>query len=589
MTRWYAFALGALLLTAPACNQVQSLVGSPPAATAAPQAARAVTVSVQPVRQGPISLILTYSGTIQPTQQLSIAPRTAGRIEKVFVDVGSVVKSGDKLATLDRTLLESSVRQAEAGVAVAQAKVDTVKGGPRAEDVTQAEASLASAKAKLQQVKNGPTASDLQAANAAIASSELALQRSQADLLKLQQSPTADDLRSAQFNIDKAKNALFAAQTTRDGVCGNSRNAQFQCDSSNATVAAAQTAVDSAQRDYEKVKSGPSPVDIAIAQTAVQNSQESLQSSRAKLAQLRSQPSAEDIAIAQSAVTTAESQLAAKKTPYTASDLQTAQAQLAQAQATLDSAKAQLAEVNMLAPFDGVILAKLLGDGALTSTAAPILTLASPQIELAITVEEARIGMVQPGQKVALTVPAYPGQPFQAKIASIAPSADSKTHTFVVKVTPDNSDGRLRPGMFAEVKITADEQANALLVTKDAIVDRAGKSVVFVVADGKASMRELRLGLSDDVQVQAVSGVSAGDMIAIAGQAALNDGDSVRIAAGAQPAGGQQPGQPAAKPQGATTPGAQPSGAGTPGPSRQKPDGSAPAQTPAAAPSKSAQ
>jgi multidrug efflux pump subunit AcrA (membrane-fusion protein) len=137
LPRMYSLALATLLLTAPACSQVQSIVGSQPAASPPPQGARAVSVSVQPIRQGPISLILTYSGTIQPTQQLSIAPRTAGRIEKVHFDVGSVVKTGDKLVTLDKVLLEASARQAEAGMAVAQARVDTVKAGARAEDIAQ--------------------------------------------------------------------------------------------------------------------------------------------------------------------------------------------------------------------------------------------------------------------------------------------------------------------------------------------------------------------------------------------------------------------------------------------------------------------
>ena len=208
MPRWYAIALTSLLVATSSCSQVQSVVAPQSAASPVSQASRAVTVSVQPVRQGPISLVLIYSGTIQPVQQLGIAPRTAGRIEKVHVDVGSSVKAGDKLVTLDRTLLESSVRQAEAGVAVAQARLESIKAGPRAEDVAQAEATLTSAKAKLQQVKNGPTGADLEAANSSVASAQLAVQRAQTDLQKLKAAPTEDDLRAAQLNIDKAKNSL---------------------------------------------------------------------------------------------------------------------------------------------------------------------------------------------------------------------------------------------------------------------------------------------------------------------------------------------------------------------------------------------
>ena len=592
LPRWCPLALALVLLVSPGCAQIQAIqgiVGGASPTPAAPQGARAVTVSVQPVRQGPIALVLTYSGAIQPVQQLNIVPRTSGRIDKVLVDVGSKVKTGDKLVTLDTSLLDASVKQAEAGVAVAQARVDTIKAGARAEDIVQAEAAVASAKAKLAQVKAGPTASDIQSAIGSVSAAQYALQKAQTDLLKLKQTPTEDDLRAAKLEIEKQQNSLFAAQASRDGVCGNSRNAKYLCDTEQAKVVNAETALSQAQRAYDKVKAGPTAEDLAVSAKSVDNAQEQLNSAQAKLNQLRSSPTAEDIAIAQASVTTAEQQLSAKKTPYTERDLQTAMAQLSQAQGSLDSAKAQQGEAVMLAPFEGVILARNLGDGALTTAQSPILTLAAIQNELAIAVEEARISLVQPGQKVALLVAAYPQERFQAKIISIAPSADVKTHTFVVKVAPEDPTGRLRPGMFAEVKITAQEEANAVLVPKEAVVDRNGKSVAFVIGDGKAVMRELKLGLSDDTQVQAMSGVAVGESVAVAGQASLNDGDTIRIAGGAQPAGGQQPGQPGAKPQapgGSVTPGAQPGASGTPNPARQKPDGAAqtPAATPAAKP-----
>jgi len=542
---WLSLA-GSLLASATGCAQLAGLGSAAQPGAPAREGGRAVTVSVQPAREGPIALVLTYSGSVQPISQVSVAPKSSGRIEKLAVDVGSAVKAGDLLARLDRATLEAAVKQAEANLAVAQVRLASVQAGSRPEEIAQAEAALASAKARLAQVKNGPTAADLQAAESAVTAAQSALQKAQTDLLKLKQMPTDDDLRAAQLDLDKANNALYAAQANRDGVCGNARNPKYQCDSAQASVASAETAVAQAQRAYDRTKAGARPEDIGVAEKAVASAQAQLQSAQAKLAQLKASPTPEDVAIATAAVTQAENQLALKKNPYTDRDLQSAQAQVAQAQAALDSAKSQLAEANVLAPFDGVVTQRLLSEGALASAQMPLLVLVSQAVEVALAVEEGRVGIVQPGLATTLTVPTYPGQVFPAKVASVAPGADTKTHTFVVKVTPDDQDGRLRPGMFAEVKVTAQQQRKAVLVPKESVVDRVGKSYVFVVADGKAALREIKVGLSDDQQVEAASGVAAGEMVVTAGQASLNDGDGVRIAGGARP--DQAPAKPGGTP-----------------------------------------
>jgi hypothetical protein len=80
--------------------------------------------------------------------------------------------------------------------------------------------------------------------------------------------------------------------------------------------------------------------------------------------------------------------------------------------------------------------------------------------------------------------------------------------------------------------------ASAILIPNHAIVQRNGRSVAFVMADGKAQLRELQLGLSDSNQTEVLSGLEPGDQLIIAGQETLNDGDAVR--ATARPQGADQ-------------------------------------------------
>jgi RND family efflux transporter MFP subunit len=547
------------------CTQIPGLGGGTTQRPAGAAGGRAVTVSVQPAKEGPISMILPYAGSVQAIDQVNVVSKVSGRIEKALVDVGATVKAGDVLATLDRTSLDPGVKQAEANLAVAQAKLSTIQAGSRPEDIAQAEATLSSAKAKLAQVTKGATAADLQAADSAVVAAQSTLAKAQSDLQKLKQSPTADDLKAASLDLEKAKNALYSAQTSRDGVCGNGKNPAYQCQSSEATVNASEVALAQAQRIYDNVKAGPKPEDVATAQQAVTGAQAQLTTAQAKQAQLKAGPTAEDLAIAQATVTQAESQLSLKKTPYTPNDVQTAQAQIAQAQAALDAAKAQLNEATIVAPFDGVVTQKLLDAGSLASTQAPVFVLSTSAVEVAVSVEESRFGLVLPGQPVALAIPALVGQPIPAKVSSVAPSADPKTHTFVVKVTPNDQDGKLKAGMFADVKITAKDVSKAVLVTKESVLNQNGKTIVFVVADGKAALRQVSTGLSDDVQVEIVSGVKAGEQVVTAGQSSLSDGDAVRLTG--QATGGQQPsGTPGAAP-------GKPGGAGQGAPNGQaKPD-----------------
>ncbi len=142
------------------------------------------------------------------------------------------------------------------------------------------------------------------------------------------------------------------------------------------------------------------------------------------------------------------------------------------------------------------------------------------------------MGQVQQGRPAILTVSAYPGEDFPAVVAVVAPTADARSRTFQAKVVPLNPGGKLREGMFAQVRIRGDERSDVVLIPNSAIVQRSGKSVAFVMADGKAQQRELQLGVSDGRLTQVLDGLEPGDQLIVAGQETLNDGDNVRAGGG---------------------------------------------------------
>ena len=204
--------------------------------------------------------------------------------------------------------------------------------------------------------------------------------------------------------------------------------------------------------------------------------------------------------------------------------MQSAVAGVAQAEAQVALAQANLDQTTVVAPFDGVIASRSLSAGAFASPQTPILTLASNTVEVHVTVEEARVGQIQPGQAVQLSVPAYPGQTFPAKVATIAPAGDVRAHTFDVKIVPDVQDQHLLPGMFAQVQVVAAHKPDALLIPKEAVVNQGGNQIVFVNDNGKASQRQVQTGMSNDTQVEILSGVAPGEPVVVVGQTGLRDG-----------------------------------------------------------------
>lgn len=166
------------------------------------------------------------------------------------------------------------------------------------------------------------------------------------------------------------------------------------------------------------------------------------------------QPATEnDLRQVRAAVSGAEAQLALVKQPVTEFDLKSARATVDQAQAAVDLAKVQLTETVVKAPFDGVVSARMTSEGAIVGPTAPLLTMISVENEVVINVDEANLGKVQKGQSATVEVTAYPGTTFKAKVTNIAPSIDPKSRTTVVKLVAEDTDGKLRDGMFAQVRL----------------------------------------------------------------------------------------------------------------------------------------
>ncbi len=148
---------------------------------------------------------------------------------------------------------------------------------------------------------------------------------------------------------------------------------------------------------------------------------------------------------------------------------------------------------------------------------------------LRVNVPERELSKLSVGQPAELSFDAVPGRTFRGEIALISPSIDPATATFAVRIRVTETGGLLRPGMFARVAIVYERKPDALQIPRTALLDTDGQPKVFVVKDGKAAERAVKLGLSNGGWIEVTEGLKDGEQVVVVGQGAVKPGAAVRV------------------------------------------------------------
>ncbi|MXZ01162.1 efflux RND transporter periplasmic adaptor subunit [Candidatus Poribacteria bacterium] len=138
---------------------------------------------------------------------------------------------------------------------------------------------------------------------------------------------------------------------------------------------------------------------------------------------------------------------------------------------------------------------------------------------------------IRVGQKVKVSFIAYPGRIFEGFIKTVNPTIDDTKKTGKAVVEIRNPDRILLPGMFAEIKINSRIFENRLIVPKTAILEREGRSLLFVVRDGLAKWCYIETGLSNENMIEIVSSdlkLKSGEPVIIEGHFTITHDTSVK-------------------------------------------------------------
>ncbi len=381
------------------------------------------------------------SGTIE-AEIIAITTETGGRIIAMHADEGDQVHRGDLLIKLDTSLLRANQNQLEAAVTTARANLAEVSAPPRSEDVAMAEAKLQQAKA----ARDGAHAVWKEAQslvdNPLELNARIDTARGEIAILEKQVEAAQAELKAAEIQRDEA-----ARNQLNDEAVTMSQVAAKQAEAAGSNLGAAEAELAGAQSQLALVMAIRDNPLVLITQA-----------NTAKSAYEQ----------AKAAVLAAEAEVTSVKAGSTPEEVAIADAQVQQAEAALASVKVQLDKLNLSAPRDGIITDRPANPGELATPGATLMNLGDlDQVTLKVFISETQIGRVRVGQAALVEVDAYPGKVFEGSVAFIAPEAEFTPKNiqteeervnlvFAVKITLDNPDHRLKPGMPADAEIISD-------------------------------------------------------------------------------------------------------------------------------------
>ncbi len=212
-----------------------------------------------------------------------------------------------------------------------------------------------------------------------------------------------------------------------------------------------------------------------------------------------------------------------------AQELDRAKAELDRITARVELMKAKLDKTRIRAPFAGIVGARRVSPGMVVDSGDTLANFeAIDPLKLNFEVPERYLPRLGVGQPVDLKVVAFPGRQFRGVVYFIDPRVSRTNRSVGTKARVPNSDGLLRPGMFANVDLLIEQKPDAVAIPEQALVPMAGQQFVFrVKPDSTVDLVPVKTGIRNEGVVEITSGLSSGDTVVAAGTQKIGPGSRV--------------------------------------------------------------
>lgn len=206
-----------------------------------------------------------------------------------------------------------------------------------------------------------------------------------------------------------------------------------------------------------------------------------------------------------------------------------AAAALSIAEVVVERAKKDLRDRTLTAPFDGVVAFRTADIGALMDANTPVGALDDiSALNVDFSVPERFYGEVKIGFPIRATTEIFPGEVFTGELIGVGRRIDTVSRSFTARARIDNPDLRLPADVFMRVKLVLEERSG-VIAPEEAISSEGGAAYLYVVSDGRAQRRRVKIGIRREGVAEIVQGVEAGEMVVTRGLQKVRDGAPVRV------------------------------------------------------------
>jgi len=203
---------------------------------------------------------------------------------------------------------------------------------------------------------------------------------------------------------------------------------------------------------------------------------------------------------------------------------------LTQAELEVKRAQMELEKTQIKAPFSGVITNIKVSPKEHVQAGQELFTLVDlNSIYVEAKILESEIGKIRKGREVNIRFTGYPSKIFKGYVKAISPIVDPEEKTCKILIDVANPTGEIKPGMHAEVEIAADIYEDRLIIPREAILVRGGRKLAFVVENGLAKWRYIKIGLENERYAEVLEGINEGEFVIVEGHFTLAHDAKVKI------------------------------------------------------------
>jgi HlyD family secretion protein len=463
------------------------------------------------VEIGTLTATIGATGKVRANQSAILTWETSGSVGEVNVAMGEMVTKGQVLAYLEETSLPQSVILAQADLVSAQKSLDDLLNSQL--QSAQALLSVEEAEQALEDALN-PELAQAQALQA-IADAEKAVEDAERELRYELSTASQSDIDAAEAQVVLMKDALDRAEDKYEPYANKPEDNLVRANLQS-QLSEAQQNYDAAVRNLNAMLSTGDDIDIAVAEADLDTAQARLVEAQREYEQIKDGASPGEIALLESQLEDAQREWERLKDGPDPDDIDAAEARVAAAEATL-------AQVEITAPFDGVVtmVESIPGDQVNPGTIAFQVDDLS-RLLVDVEISEVDVNQVVVGQSVEMTFDAILSEVYHGEVVEVAlVGRDNQgVVNFAVTVEFSDADEAVKPGMTSAVSIVSTQISEALLVPNKSVRVDDGEKVVYVLSgDSTETSIEpvpITLGASSDTNSQVTAGdLQVGDQIVL--------------------------------------------------------------------------